>query len=297
MTQHATLEANGFDWIDLTDPTAEELTAIAERYNLHPQQIEDCLQPGHLPKYEQTNDYLFIIFRIHVDNELSEADNVRELTNKVAIFCSDSFLITIHRQEHGIIHNLAKQMHTKPCGESRELLNLLLFACLATYEKPLDKLSRSVDYFEEIVFLRPKKAPLLKGLYYVRRKTELIKRILILSFEIIDAIDSEQGNVNTRDLRDQYVKLRHMFDALDENIHQLLSIYFSASSQRTNETMRVLTIFSVFFMPLTFIVGVYGMNFHYMPELTWKLGYPGVMILMALVTLLIYLWFRKKNWL
>lgn len=297
MTEHATIEANGFDWIDLVDPTEDELLAIAQRYNLHTQQVNDCLQPGHLPKYEETNDYLFIIFRIYIDNELPEADSLRELTHKVAIFCSDSFLITIHRQEHAIIHNLAEQMQSKPCGGSRELLNHLLLACLATYEKPLDMLSRSVDYFEEIVFLRPKKAPLLKGLYYVRRKTELIKRILILSFEIIDAVDSETGNVNTREVRDQYVKLRHMFDALAENIHQLLSIYFSASSQRTNETMRVLTIFSVFFMPLTFIVGVYGMNFHYMPELAWKLGYPGVMVLMAIVTLVVYLWFRKKKWL
>jgi magnesium transporter len=88
-----------------------------------------------------------------------------------------------------------------------------------------------------------------------------------------------------------------MFDALSDNIHQLLNIYFSASSQRTNETMRILTIFSVFFMPLTFIVGIYGMNFEFMPELGWKMGYPGVMGLMAVVTLLIYIWFKRKRWL
>jgi len=168
---------------------------------------------------------------------------------------------------------------------------------LNTYDVPLAKLAKSVDYFEEIVFLRPKKVPLLKGLYYLKRKVDLLKRMLILSFEIIDAIDSTEGDVNTRDIRDQYVKFQSMFDSLAENIHQLLAIYFSASSQKTNEIMRVLTILSVFFMPLTFIVGIYGMNFDVMPELHWKIGYPGVMGLMVVVTISIYLWFKRKGWL
>ena len=293
----ATIKDNGFEWIDVVNPGGEELMKIAGKYKLHPALVNDCLQPDHLPKYERMEDYSFIIFRIHVDNDLPEADSVQELTNKIAIFYSDKFIITIHRRKQVLFDELKAQMHSKKCSDSKELLNLLIFACLNTYEKPLNKLSKAVDYFEEVVFLRPKKIPLLKGLYYLKRKIELLKRMLILSFEIIDAIDSEEGNVNTRDTRDQYIKFQNMFDALAENIHQLLNIYFSASSQRTNETMRILTIFSVFFMPLTFIVGVYGMNFEFMPELGWKLGYPGVMVLMAVVTVLIYIWFRKKGWL
>lgn len=118
-----------------------------------------------------------------------------------------------------------------------------------------------------------------------------------MSFEIIDIIDSSAGDVNTRETRDQYVRLQNMFDSLSENIHQLLTVYFSASSHRTNEIMRVLTVFSVFFMPLTFIAGIYGMNFDYMPELQWRLGYPGIMVVMGIVTLSVYLWFRRKGWL
>lgn len=298
MTEIATLKENGFEWIDLVNPEGAELMKIAEKYKLHPALVNDCMQPDHLPKYERMQNYAFIIFRIHIENDLPEADSIQELTNKIAIFFSDKFIITIHRRKQVLFDDLMVQMKEKECKDSRELLNLLILACLNTYEKPLGKLSKSVDYFEEIVFLRPKKVPLLKGLYYIKRKIDLLRRMLILSFEIIDSIDSaEEGNVNTRDTRDQYVKLQNMFDALSENIHQLLNIYFSASSQRTNDTMRVLTIFSVFFMPLTFIVGIYGMNFDFMPELGWKLGYPGVMVLMALVTLLIYIWFRRKGWL
>ncbi|MFF5383384.1 magnesium transporter CorA family protein [Pedobacter suwonensis] len=298
MTENATLKENGFEWIDLVNPNSAELMKLAEKYKLHPALVNDCMQPDHLPKYERMQDYAFIIFRIHIENDLPEADSIQELTNKIAIFVSDKFIITIHRRKQVLFDGLMEQMKEKGCKDSRELLNLLIFACLNTYEKPLGKLSKSVDYFEEIVFLRPKKVPLLKGLYYIKRKIDLLRRMLILSFEIIDSIDSaEEGNVNTRDTRDQYVKFQNMFDALSENIHQLLNIYFSASSQRTNDTMRILTIFSVFFMPLTFIVGIYGMNFDFMPELGWKLGYPGVMVLMAVVTLLIYIWFRRKRWL
>jgi magnesium transporter len=84
---------------------------------------------------------------------------------------------------------------------------------------------------------------------------------------------------------------------MSENTNHLLNIYFNISSQRTNETMRVLTIFSVFFMPLTFIVGIYGMNFHNMPELSWQYGYPATIAAMAIVTIVIYSWFRRKKWL
>ncbi|SHF39324.1 magnesium/cobalt transporter CorA [Pedobacter caeni] len=293
----ATTKDNGFEWIDIHDPSTEEFAEIAEKYKLHPALVNDCLQPDHLPKYERMENYSFIIFRIHSDNDVAEADTVQLMTHKIAIFYGEKFILTIHRRKLDLFERLIELVQSEKCSNSTELLNSLISACLNTYESPLSKLSKSVDYYEEIVFLRPKKIPLLKGLYYLKRKVDLLKRMLILSFEIIDAIDSKDGDVNTRDIRDQYVKFQNMFDALAENIHQLLAIYFSASSQKTNEIMRVLTIFSVFFMPLTFIVGVYGMNFEFMPELKWKMGYPGVMGLMVLVTVLIYLWFKRKGWL
>lgn len=286
-----------FEWIDIIDPTVEELTQIAEKYKLHPALVKDCLQPDHLPKYERMENYTFIIFRIHTDTNVAEADTIQLLTHKIAVFYGETFILTVHRREYPLFKPLIGLVQSGKCNNSKELLNALISACLNTYEEPLSKLAKSVDYYEEIVFLRPKKIPLLKGLYYLKRKIDLLKRMLILSFEIIDAIDSAQGDVDTRDIRDQYVKFQNMFDSLAENIHQLLAIYFSASSQKTNEIMRVLTIFSVFFMPLTFIVGIYGMNFDFMPELGWKMGYPGVMGIMVLITILIYIWFKRKRWL
>ncbi|RYE11964.1 MAG: magnesium transporter CorA, partial [Sphingobacteriales bacterium] len=114
---------------------------------------------------------------------------------------------------------------------------------------------------------------------------------------IIDNIDAEKGDVNTRDTRDLYVRLQNIYDSLSDNTNHLLNLYFNVSAQRTNDTVRILTVFSVFFMPLTFIVGIYGMNFEFMPELHSRVGYPVVIGVMVAITLLIYLWFRRKGWL
>ncbi|MFA6151147.1 MAG: CorA family divalent cation transporter [Chitinophagaceae bacterium] len=291
-------ENRPYEWIDLTNPSTEELSEIAARFGLHPELVKDCLQPGHLPKLENLDKYSFLIFRVYTESDFPEADTVQELTNKIAIFYSEKFIITLHRRKQNIFSNL-RELTRNPtkCSSSLSLLNELIWACLRTFEEPSQQLAKSVDYYEEITFLKPKKAPLLRGLYYLKRKTDLIRRMLKLSYPIIDFIDDKSGNVMTRDTRDYFVKLQSQFDDLSENTHQLLNIYFSASAQRTNETMRILTIFSVFFMPLTFIVGIYGMNFEFMPELKARYGYPIVLGVMAVVIIIIFFWFKKKKWL
>lgn len=297
LRQYANKAEHGYDWIDLTDPEDAELRDVAKKYNLHEALVHDCLQPGHLPKYESLEAYAFIISRVYTDIDMPEADTVQELTNKVAFFYAESFFITIHRKEQPFLDRLACLDRTKGLKNTHQLLNTVVRACLMTYEEPSNKLAKAIDYYEEQVFLSNRRTPLLKGLYYLRRKIDLLRRMLILSLDTIENIDDDRGNVNTRDTRDLYVKLTTIYDSLNDNINQLLTTYFSTSSQRTNETMRVLTIFSVFFMPLTFIVGIYGMNFKFMPELEHPLGYPLVLIVMAVITVAIYFWFKRKGWL
>jgi len=286
-----------YEWIDLFNPSRHELEEIGSKYELHAGLINDALQHDHLPKFERMEKYAFIIFRMNMPDDQPNADHMEKITVQMAIFYSEEFLITVHFHKREFLNGLIKQVKNKNCCNTLELVNSIVYACLNTFEKPLKKLAKEVEYFEEVVFLRPKKSPLLKGLYFLKRKVDLMHRIILLSSEIIETIDANPGNVNTRDTRDLYVKIQSILSSFSDNIHQLLNIYFSAASQRTNETMRILTIFSVFFMPLTFIVGVYGMNFDVMPELKWRLGYPGVMFLMALITFLIYIWFKKKEWL
>lgn len=294
----ATREEKGFDWIDMTDPSEEELMQLADEYQLHTALVHDSLQRDHLPKYERVDDYAFIIFRIHVTEKVREADSIQQLTDKLAVFQSEDFIITIHHGAQSLIERCVEFLDSKRCNNNnQELLNYIVYSCLLTYEKPLNELTKDVDYYEREVFLGRKKAPFLKGLYHLKRKLDIIRQMFILSFEIIDMVDSKTGNVNTRETRDQYVKLQNLFESQATNVQHLLSIYFSVSAQRTNDTIRILTIFSVFFMPMTFIVGVYGMNFDFMPELHWKFGYPGVLLAMVVITLCIYSWFKRKGWL
>jgi|SRR5690606_20766538 len=295
----ASRDTHGFDWIDLTDPSMEEILDISKRFALHETSIKDCMQPDHLPKHEIVDGYTFIIIRVYTQDPMNDADTIQELTNKIAIFYTSDYVITVHRTEQPLIADVkAKAIDAGGCKDTICIVNRIVRASLLTFEEPSVKLAQSLDYFEENVFLKQRKAPVLRGLYYVKRKVDVIKRLLILSYEIIDKIDTpKQRNIYTRDLRDQYVRMQNIYDNLSENTAQLLSAYFSIASHRTNEIMRILTIFSVFFMPLTFIVGIYGMNFHYMPELNWHLGYPIVMLVMAIITLAIYFWFRKKGWL
>ncbi|MCF0069023.1 magnesium transporter CorA [Dyadobacter sp. CY261] len=288
-----------FKWIDITDPDEEELKQVREKYALHESSISDWLQPDHLPKYETVGQYVFIIFRMHCQTVGAEADTVGELTDKLAIFMTKDSVITMHKQPWNEAEPILKdQVDQHDCDNTVHLVNEIIKSCIATYEAPSLKLTKDIEYYEENMFLKNRKASLLKGLYYLRRRVEVTRRILMLSHDIVEKMDMpDHSNTYTRDTRDLYVKLHNIYDTLFENMNHLVMVYFSISSQRTNEIVRVLTVFSVFFMPLTFIVGIYGMNFDFMPELRLKWGYPGVMILMGVITFGIYVWFKRRGWL
>lgn len=293
----ASLEENGFIWIDVTQPDRAELQKLAQEYKLEEASVQDCLQSDHLPKIEKLENYSFIIFRVHNNLLEKETNTVQQLTTKLAIFLGKNFIITVHRLEMPFIADTHKAILAGKCRHLFGLLNLLIKACLSSYDAASVKLNQEIDYYEEQVFLRNRKAPILKGLYYLHRKIALVKRLIILSYEIVDTIDNhEHRSISTRDTRDLYIRVQSIYDSLHDNINQLLNVYFSTASQRTNEIMRVLTILTVFFMPLTFIVGVYGMNFKYMPELDWIYGYPTVIIIMVLSVIGCYVWFKKKGW-
>ncbi|QRQ99649.1 magnesium transporter CorA family protein [Dyadobacter sandarakinus] len=292
-------QEHDFEWIDIEAPTKEELKDAGNTYRLHESHIADLQQHDHLPKVEKLDGYVFIIIRSHAEKTGPQADTVTELTDKVAIFMNEHQVITIHKKPWSVPEMIRdNQLENNDCKTAHQLVNEIVKNCLTTFETQSDKLIKDIEYYEENMFLKNRKASLLQGLYYLRRRVEVTRRVIMLTHEIVDKLDApDRTNAYTRDTRDLYVKLQSIYDTLFENMNQLVMIYFSISSQRTNEIVRVLTLFSVFFMPLTFIVGIYGMNFDYMPELHWKWGYPGVMILMAVITAAVYAWFKKKGWL
>ena len=288
-----------FNWIDLDAPTQSELAEIARQYDLVEQSVQDSVQPDHLPKFERLKNYTFFIVRYYDPVNDEEADTVQELTNKIAIFVGEDFIITIHKTEWDQLTALNTGMvRGEDCKKPEHLFNEIVKQTLLSFDEPVKKLTSAIEYLEENVFLRNEKKPIYQKLYFLKRKVDVVRRIFLLTRDIIDHIDpKENSHPYTRDIRDLFVKEQTLYDSLSENFNHLLNIYFNISAQKTNETIRILTIFSVFFLPLTFIVGIYGMNFKYMPELEQKWGYPASYGLMAVVILIIFLWFKRKKWL
>lgn len=286
------------DWIDITDPTAEELDELAAKYRLHPASVQDCLQPEHLPKFEEIENTFFVICRYFDEEAPKDADTIQQMSRKISIFFRDDMLITVHRKPYPPFDALLKKCMTLDLSVF-EIVCKIVKVTLSSYEAPLEKLDREIDFYESRIFLRKKTPDLIKNLYSIKRKTYVMRKLYNIKQEIIDnlAVPSAKSGPVYQDLRDYYVRVDTMIEAVYDDIANLLNVYISLSSQRTNEVMRTLTVFTAFFLPLTFIVGVYGMNFSYMPELNHHYGYPAVLGIMAVITLIIYVWFRRKGWL
>jgi len=291
-----------FEWIDVVAPTAEDYQLLSEKYDLHPAAVKDCLSPSHLPKYERIGDTAFIITRIHDESSINEADTIQRLTNKVAIFVSETFLITIHRKDEPFIGEV--KGHWQHAGQltnssQAHLLNQLLSRILHTYDGALDQSDAELDRLEKRIFVDSKDPAIIKKLYVLKRRASVFKRMLLLTKETLQqfARFADVQDPFTQDLIDTVDSLFFNADELHENVSNLLNLHLSLASHRTNEVMGVLTIVSMLFLPLTFIVGLYGMNFQYMPELEYRYGYFWVIGVMILLAAGFYVFFRRKGWL
>ena len=294
-----TTESAHFRWIDIVNPSLAELQNVAAEFSLHPTSVQDFLDPDHLPKVEEFEHFLFIITRIYDQEQKHDADTIQEVSRKIAIFCGKDFIITIHRSEQpflAILHE--KNVLQNKCKNVMHLLYLIMNKVIQSYEQTEDLLAAEIDFYESKIFLKSRVPNLLKNLYQIKRKSSVISRILFLSKSIVHRLqEGERRDPLYRDVLDNFIQIETGYDQINEQINNLLSLYLSISAQRTNEVIRVLTIFSVFFMPLTFIVGIYGMNFKVMPEIDWQYGYAYAIVLMIAVTIAIYFWFKRKGWL
>lgn len=293
-----TQQTGAFLWKDISGPTLEELKETAIQLNIPASAVIDCLEPEHLPKHELLDHFTFLIVRFYDENSPVTADTVQLLSRKIALFFNAENLLTIHRAETGILNQAEER-----CLQHHAFASPFACACeivrksIESFEPNLLKIDKEIDFYETRIFLRKRTPDLLKNLYLMKRKIYITKRLVLLSKSVVEQLGSMQPkNESMQELRDAYVKMENKVDEMQDNISSLLNIYLSISSQKTNEVMRILTAFSAFFLPLTFIVGVYGMNFQYMPELTWKYGYPGALGLMFVLTVVIYFWFKRKGW-
>lgn len=286
-------------WVDVTGPTSEELSELSIIYGLNQYALSDCLQPDHLPKHEDIDGTHFIITRVLAPFHAGQSVSIQSISTKIAFFYRPGLLITIHRMPHAFIEEVrTRYFDSGTFSLIESVVAKLLWHVLHSYDAPAVQLLNELDEFENKVFSQNLTPKMLSELYQIKRKSLMSKKLLLFSQEAVSSVKLPHTEMDVlQDARDLHLKLMNIYDQMHEDVSHLVDFYLSISAQKTNDVIKVLTIFSVFFMPLTFVAGIYGMNFDYMPELRERWGYPMVLGSMVLLSTLIYVWFRKKKWL
>ena len=297
---------DGFLWIDLSDPNKKILTEVATELQLPPQTLKDCLKPEHLPKIERFKEVTFIITRMYDTKCTDNSDSVQELTRKMALFWGANFLVTVHRNDYDLITRLQEKINTEQKIDKHALLSELMMGFVQSFDVPIQNALSELEKLELQIFQGTESANLLESGYYLKRRASVFRRILKLTSEVITKFKSGSSDKASDVLQEVQEEIEHSLfysDELIDNVHNILNLHVSLVSQKTNtashqtnEVMRVLTIFSVFLLPLNFIAGIYGMNFKIMPELEWKYGYPMALGMMFCVTVVAYYAFKRRGW-
>ncbi len=283
-----------FNWLDVKCPSEEQFAEIAKEFNLEIFAVKDSLEPGHLPKIEKIKGFNFVILRAYTANENDNISTVEELSNKVAFFYNDNQLITIHRTSFSFIENLI--INEKDYESVYDLLIVLFKQIVLTYTEPSQWQTNQIEEVEKTIFLKSNNKVSLEDLYFQKTETRISKKLLVLTQNVINQVVVPDVNKTAlQDVKDNLVKLILEYEEALENANNLMNTYLSVTAQKSNDVMKLLTIFSAFFLPLTFIAGVYGMNFDFMPELRWKYGYLYVILFMFVLSVLIYVWFKRKK--
>lgn len=292
-----------FVWLDIVEPNRGDLEQIARQYGLPATAVQDCLDPEHLPKFERFDGTSFTILRAYDERCDAEADTVQALTRKVAMFWSGTFLLTIHRKEQPYLSAVMaawrdRAHHTEDAaGLATELLADIANAVVLSYEAPLVNAEARIDAFESQLLRDHDVGETLREMYRIKRRVTLAKRLLWRTLSMTTRLvmpGVRQGSL-LQDLRENAESMHFYADELLEDVTNLLNMQLALAARRTNEVVQVLTVFSAF-LPLTFIVGVYGMNFEHMPELPRPWGYPAVWLVMIAVSTSIWVWFRRRGW-
>jgi len=280
-----------FQWVDLENPKLTELKEIIQPYGLNPHLLDDLLQVGHLPKLEKVGEFNFMIIRAFSANTNDKLTTIPELSNKIGFFFTNEVLLTVHQKPFNFLEEI-----TGHYEDPEALILKITEKMLATYQAPADWLSEEMDRFESDVFLGRRKRFSVESLYFAKAKARACKKVLQLTQTLLQHLTVQPSNeAQLQDLKESVSSLILQFEDFLDEANSLLNIYLSSNSQKTNEVMKLLTVFSAFFLPLTFLVGVYGMNFKFMPELNWEYGYYLTWGAMLSISVVIFIWFKVRK--
>lgn len=280
-----------FIWVDIHNPHKDQIEAIARENDLDYFQVLDSMQHGHLPKFEKITHFNFMILRAYTAKKNDRRSTVSELSNKVAFFFNEEKIITIHREKFDFLENMEGEFNS-----INELLIHIIAHMVESFVEPSEWHSTRIDEVEKVIFLKDYMRISLEDLYFQKSQTRIMKKLLQITQDVINRINVDGRNEPAlQDIKDSIVRLILIYDEAVEDANNLMNTYLAITAVKSNDVMKLLTIFSAFFLPLTFIVGVYGMNFDFMPELEWKYGYVWALLLMAVVSLVIFLWFKRRK--
>jgi magnesium transporter len=290
-------------WVDMTEPCGEvELSIARDIFKFHQLAIEDCFESRVHPKIDEYEGYIYVI--AHGLNAKSNAENAEIV--ELDVFVGASYVVTHHGQSSRSVAAVTEMvlksglpLRHGPMG----VLHALLDRQVDGFEAQLDSVEERITQLEDAVFARPSTSH-IASLLAVKRNILQLRRWMSKQREVVLRLGRQelklvkpQEAMLFRDLHDHLVRINDLLENFREMLTSIQEAYLSVTSDRLNEIMKFLTLFTAVLMPLTVIAGIYGMNFEHMPELHERSGYPIVLGVMALISGGVLLYFRRLGWL
>lgn len=292
-------------WLDLQNPTEQELTTIAEIFHLHPLAVEDASSEHQRPKAEEYENFLFLVFHtVYLER------NARDLaTGELDVFVGQNYLITVHGmliKELEEVTQRWKRSHTQLEKGIGILLYSLLDTIVDRYFPIVDELVDQAEALEDRMFAGKgtvQERQLTIDLLALKKQFLTFRRIAAPERDVLNMLTNrdspffnEHMTVYFRDIYDHITRLNDTLDIYRDQISTIMDANLSIVSNDLNKIMRTLTVMSIILMANALIVGIYGMNFENMPELHLYYGYFAALLLMAVLSTLLVLFFRKIKW-
>jgi len=294
-------DKGGVTWINIDGlHEAEVLEKLGQAFGLHPLMLEDIANTEQRPKLEDYGDYLYVVVKM-----LYRPDH-SILAEQLSLVIGKNVLITFQERQGTVFDPICERLRN---GKGRaRLLGVdflayqLIDAVIDNYFIVLERLSDEVEALEERVITSPKPDG-LKNLHRLKKDMIHLRRSVWPLRDVITALQRGDSpligaamRIYLRDVYDHVMAVADAIEAMRDLLHSMLEIHMSSMSNRLNEVLKVLTIITTLFIPITFIAGVYGMNFKYMPELEWPWGYPAALLLMSAVAGAMVVYFKRKKW-
>ena len=278
------------------------LERLAHDYGLHPLTLEDIVNTQQRPKVEFFDNYIALNLKMYTfDINTYELD-----IDHVSLVLGKNFVLTFQERQGDLFDAIRTRIQYNKGkikkGGADYLAYSLLDAIVDGYFKVLDRIGDEIENIEEKLFTNPEPS-ILEDLHDLRQELIFFRKTVWPLRTIMNELDRQETeliqdstSVYLRDLYDHVVQVIETLETFREMLSGHLEVYLSTISNKTNEIMKFLTIIGTIFIPLTFIAGVYGMNFKYMPELEWRWGYYLIWAIMIGIGVALLAYFRKKNW-